>query len=501
MRLLIVGSLDGHIATAGKIALDRGAKVAHVDDLETAMNALRSGQGADLLMVDVALDVAWLVKRLESERFSLPVVACGIKATPAQAATAIRAGAKEYIPLPPDPELIAAVLAAVTEETTSFICADPMMEQVIKLATQVAASDASVMITGESGTGKEVMARYIHGKSKRAGNIFVSVNCAAIPENLLESELFGHEKGAFTGALARRIGKFEEANGGTLLLDEITEMHPRLQAKLLRAIQEREIDRVGGTAPIKVDIRLLATSNRDIEQAIQDGQFREDLYFRLNVVNLELPALRARPQDIPTLALHFLKKYAHSNGVPQPSLSQEALKIIRAHPWRGNVRELENAMHRAVLLATDNVVSADAVLLYGNRPASAQSVAPFQAAQSYQHSSAAAAQAYTQAPRDGGYGGQPASGNHGPAAHAQPADDARAQTPDNGGATASAMVGKTVAEVERELIIDTLQHCLGNRTHAANILGISIRTLRNKLKIYSETGVAVPLSGNDMVRG
>ncbi|MGO1117881.1 sigma 54-interacting transcriptional regulator [Rhodovibrionaceae bacterium A322] len=524
MRLLIVGSLDGHIATAGKIALDRGAKVAHVDDLESAMATLRSGNGADLLMVDVALDVEWLVKSLEGERFSLPVVACGIKATPEQAAAAIRAGAKEYVPLPPDPELIAAVLAAVTEETTSFICADPVMEQVIRLAEQVASSDASVMITGESGTGKEVMARYIHGKSKRAANAFVSVNCAAIPENLLESELFGHEKGAFTGALARRIGKFEEANGGTLLLDEITEMHPRLQAKLLRAIQEREIDRVGGTTPIKVNIRLLATSNRDMEEAIREGQFREDLYFRLNVVGLGLPALRERPQDIPTLAVHFLKKYAESNGVPQPNLSQEALKIIRAHPWRGNVRELENAMHRAVLLANDNVVGPEAVLLYGARPATAQPIAPQAAAvQGYQQNSAAAAQAYGQpAQPEGAYGSQPLASGYGqPAAPVVPQQPAPAafETPqaspaweepsspaqpaaaDDSTAGGTSMVGKTVAEVEKELIIDTLEHCLGNRTHAANILGISIRTLRNKLKIYSETGVNVPMPGSDMARG
>ncbi|MEX0760149.1 MAG: sigma-54 dependent transcriptional regulator, partial [Tistlia sp.] len=217
-------------------------------------------------------------------------------------------------------------------------------------------SDASVLITGESGTGKEVMARYIHSKSKRRSKTFVSVNCAAIPENLLESELFGHEKGAFTGAQARRIGKFEEANGGTLLLDEVTEMHPRLQAKLLRAIQEREIDRVGGTQPVKIDIRLLATSNRDLDQAVREGDFREDLYFRLNVVSLELPPLRERPRDVEILSEHFLQKYADANGVPKPSLTAEARTMLREHQWRGNVRELENTMHRAVLLAEDGKV-------------------------------------------------------------------------------------------------------------------------------------------------
>jgi DNA-binding NtrC family response regulator len=268
MRLLIVGTLDGHISTAGKLALESGAKVAHVDDIDAALTALRSGQGADMVMVEVNLDIATFCKSLKQERISVPVIACGIGPEPAAAANAIRAGAQEYVPLPPDAELIAAVLAAVSEETSTLVFRDPAMNPVLRLAEQVAPSDASVLITGESGTGKEVMARFLHTKSKRAHQHFISVNCAAIPENLLESELFGHEKGAFTGAVTRRIGKFEEANGGTLLLDEISEMHPRLQAKLLRAIQEREIDRVGGGQPIKVDIRLLATSNRDLEEAV-----------------------------------------------------------------------------------------------------------------------------------------------------------------------------------------------------------------------------------------
>jgi two-component system response regulator FlrC len=195
------------------------------------------------------------------------------------------------------------------------------------------------------------MARYVHGKSRRAKAPFISVNCAAIPENLLESELFGHEKGAFTGAMARRIGKFEEADGGTLLLDEISEMDVRLQAKLLRAIQEREIDRVGGSKPVKVDIRILATSNRDLAAAVKDGTFREDLLYRLNVVNLRLPPLRERPGDVLSLCEFFVKKYSAANGVPEKPISAEAKRRLIAHRWPGNVRELENAMHRAVLLS------------------------------------------------------------------------------------------------------------------------------------------------------
>ena len=192
-----------------------------------------------------------------------------------------------------------------------------------------------MLITGESGTGKEVLARYVHARSQRAKKPFISVNCAAIPENLLESELFGHEKGAFTGAVARRIGKFEEANGGTLLLDEISEMDVRLQAKLLRAIQERVIDRVGGTKPVPVDIRIIATSNRNLAEAVREGKFREDLLFRLNVVNLKIPPLRERPADIVELAQHFIKKYADANGVPARPLSAEARRALGAQPLAG----------------------------------------------------------------------------------------------------------------------------------------------------------------------
>jgi DNA-binding NtrC family response regulator len=446
MRLLIVGSLDGHIVTAGKIALARGAKVAHVDDINAALNALRSGQGADLLLFDVKLDVGSMIEQLKSERINLPVVACGIGTSAEIAVRAIRAGAKEYIPLPPDPELIAAVLAAVSEESTSLIWRDPAMQRTLKLAEQIAPSDASVLITGESGTGKEVMARFLHGHSKRSSRSFISVNCAAIPENLLESELFGHEKGSFTGAVARRIGKFEEANGGTLLLDEISEMHPRLQAKLLRAIQEREVDRVGGTQPIKVDIRLLATSNRDLDEEVREGRFREDLFFRLNVMTLEMPPLRTRPGDIPALAEHFIRKYAEANGLPTPKLSDEALGMLRSHQWRGNVRELENTMHRAVLLSQGPTLGPDAILLTGGRGI----------------------------PVDAGRG------------HAAAPASASAD------AGTAPLVGRTVADVERDLIIETLSHCLGNRTHAATILGISIRTLRNKLKQYGGEGMSIP---------
>jgi DNA-binding NtrC family response regulator len=443
MRLLIIGELYGQIGTASTIARSRGAKVAHVGDIESAMTALRGGQGADLVMIEVREDIERLCTLLMRERFNLPVVACGVDSNPDSAVKAIRSGAKEYIPLPPDEELIAAVLEAITEETQTVVFKSAAMAKVIAMADQIAPSDASVLITGESGTGKEVIARYIHKKSKRSGGTMISVNCAAIPENLLESELFGYEKGAFTGATSRRIGKFEEADGGTILLDEISEMDMRLQAKLLRVLQEREVDRIGGSKPVKVNIRILATSNRNMQEAVKQGTFREDLYFRLNVISLQMPSLRERKEDIKPLADHFIAKYSKANDVPARNLSDDALAKLTGYAWPGNVRELENTMHRTVLLATGDIIEPEAIFLQG---------APQEPAPAPKQQSAASQAA----------------------------------------GSVSGLVGRTVDSVEQELILDTLSHCLGNRTHAANILGISIRTLRNKLKAYNEQGLAVP---------
>ena len=486
MRLLIVGTLEGHISAAGQIALQRGAKVSHVDTIEAGLKILREGPGADLTMVDIRQPVAKMLKQMKQERINCPVVACGVQSDPDAAVAAIRAGAKEYMPLPPNAELIAAILAAVAEEQTAVIFRDPIMAGVLKLADQIAPSDASVLITGESGTGKEVLARYVHTKSRRSNEKFVSVNCAAIPDNLLESELFGHEKGAFTGAVAKRIGKFEEAHGGTLLLDEISEMDIRLQAKLLRAIQEREIDRVGGSSPVKVDIRLIATSNRDLERHVQNGHFREDLYFRLNVFNLQLPALRDRPGDIRALAAHFAKKYAEANGMPERALSEAALARLETHTWRGNVRELENTLHRAVLLAHGDEIGVEAIMLTGEGMTPASPTPAF--------SSAPRTEAAAPAPA------APAPSSHAASSYA-PSGPAPAE-PASAGAETGGLVGRTVADVERHLIIDTLSHCLGNRTHAANILGISIRTLRNKVKQYTDEGFDVPSPGDgDRVAG
>lgn len=446
MRLMIIGALESKISEAGKLALKRGAKIVHCDDVDQALGALRAGKGADAIMIDVKQDIAKLVQAMELERIYLPVVACGTSNDASAAVRAIKAGAKEYVPLPPDENMIAAVFEAISEEENDIIAGDPAMQAVLKMADQIAPSEATVLITGESGTGKEVMSRYIHKKSKRKDGPFIALNCAAIPENLLESELFGHEKGAFTGAVARRLGKFEEATGGTLLLDEVSEMHPSLQAKLLRAIQERVIDRIGGKEPVKIDVRIIATSNRNMEDSVKKGEFREDLYFRLNVVNIRLPSLKERPSDIARLAQFFADKYAEVNAVPKRKISTEAGEKLKSYSWRGNVRELENTMHRAILMAMQPEIEADAIHLN----------------EAMGH--------VTAAPSVSGTSTAPtiSSGEN--------------------------MVGKTVADMEKDLIINTLDHCLGNRTHAAKILGISIRTLRNKLNQYEDEGVKIPAS-------
>ena len=437
MQLLIIGTVEGQIGAASKIALEQGGQVSIADDIAPAMEILRSGKAIELVMIDVKLDIYKFIQTLENERINVLVVACGVANDSSLAVKAIKAGAKEYIPLPPDPELIGAVLAAATRENHALIYGDKKTESILKMAKQIAPSEANVLLTGQSGTGKEIFSRFIHDNSKRANKKFVAINCAAIPETLLESELFGYEKGAFTGAVARRIGKFEEASGGTLLLDEISETDIKIQAKLLRAIQEKEIDRIGGKAPIKVDVRIIATSNRNLDECVKNGTFRQDLYYRLNVVNINIPPLKDRKDDIVVLAKHFVKKYSELNDLPIKEMTPKAEEKLLNYLWPGNVRELENTVHRAVLLSTGEKIDEDAVLLDD-------------------------IDSIISAPQEG----EVMSG--------------------------SEFVGKTVASMERNLIIDTLKHTLGNRTIAANILGISIRTLRNKLKQYQEEGFDIP---------
>lgn len=448
-RLLIIGPPEGELVQAARMARARGAAVVHVERPTEGLARARS-EGADLILCHLCFDIAWLIEALAAERIACPVVACGSAQDEQAALRAIAAGAQEFLPLPPDAELIAAMLEAAAGRPEAPIHADPKMTALLERLAQVAPSEASVLITGESGTGKEILARFLHASSRRAGGPFVALNCAALPENLLESELFGHEKGAFTGAVAMRRGKFEQAHRGTLLLDEIGEMDLRLQAKLLRALQEREIDRLGGGAPVKVDVRIIAATNRDLREAVAQGRFREDLYYRLNVLEFRIPPLRERRLDILPLARHFAARYARANGLPERPLSPEAAEALLAHDWPGNVRELENTIHRAVLLARGPAIGAEALGLSPRR------VPP------------------------------PAAATTAPA----PAADAAPPRPRASGV--AALVGRRMEEVERELIMETLAHCFGNRTRAAEILGISIRTLRNKLAEYRSAGIPVP---------
>jgi two-component system response regulator FlrC len=311
-------------------------------------------------------------------------------------------------------------------ENRALLTQDPGMIRLISTIEGVASSQATVLIQGESGTGKELLARFIHNRSPRAHRPFIAVNCAALPDGLLESELFGHERGAFTGALIRKIGKFEMAHTGTLLLDEISEMNLSLQAKLLRVLQEREVDRIGGRDPVSINIRVIATTNRALYREVEQGRFREDLYYRLNVFPVTVPPLRERTIDIPLLARHFVSQSAMRNGLAQPTLSESAGAHLQRLVWKGNVRELENVMERAVLLSGHGPILPEHCPLEQSGETPGQLVRP--------------------------------------------------QSTANG----------SLWEMERELIFKTLARVKDNRTHAAKELGISIRTLRNKLREYRE---------------
>jgi len=319
----------------------------------------------------------------------------------------------------------------------NLMCRNSAMLSVVQRARRAAASGASVLISGESGTGKEVIAQFIHRLSDRAKGPFVAVNCAAIPDHLLESELFGHERGAFSGAIGRRIGKLEAADGGTILLDEISEMDGRLQAKLLRAVQEREIDRVGGQHPMKVDIRIIATTNKDLVSEVKKQTFREDLYFRLNVIPIHIPSLRDRREDIPVMAHYFMRKY-DSQTVPRfRTFSEASMNAMMAYQWPGNVRELENAVNRAIVLASPEEIRTQCLNLI-------------------------------------------------------PADAAARPVARTAAIELPSLVGLPLHQIERDVIIGTLVLAGGNRTRAAEILGISIRCLRNKLQLYTSQGFRPP---------
>lgn len=427
-------------------------------DVTTAENGLKALQCLkenvyDLVITDMrmpdltGLDILKKVKAISPSTVVIVITAFG---SIENAVEAMRLGAFNYLIKPFSPDTIEAVIEKVQEhlslitenrylrETTEnmtpgeVVSQSPMMKKVLKEVMQVAKSNANVLIQGESGTGKEVIAHAIHYNSLRAQKPFIKVNCAAIPETLIESEFFGHEKGSFTGAEGRRLGRFELANQGTLLLDEITEVPLTLQPKLLRAIQEQEFERVGGSKPIKVDVRIISTTNRNIQQSIEEKALREDLYYRLNVIPIQLPPLRERKEDILPLAHHFLFKFCRENHLDQKKLSKAAEELLVSYDWPGNVRELSNIIERAVIIEPSLEIKPEALSLNQVRPA-----LPLQIQTS-------GSQKMITVP-----------------------------------------IGVTLDELEKQLIIETLAANNMNRTKTAAMLAISIRTLRNKLHEYN----------------
>jgi DNA-binding NtrC family response regulator len=442
-RILVADADQEILKTLGGYLSRQGFEVKVSASGSDALAALSDDGGFDLVITGMNLPDAGgmeVLRQVKRRTPGTPVVILTNEVSVASAVAAMKEGAQDVYPkgsltLEVIQEAVVSLLAPRQAggpsglKERSIVTNDSRMKKLLDMARAVADSRATVMISGESGTGKELFARFLHENSSRASGPFVAVNCASLPEGLLESELFGHEKGAFTGAIARKQGKFELADGGTILLDEISEMAISLQAKLLRVLQEGEIDRVGGKKPVAVDVRVVATTNRDLKEHIQNGEFREDLFYRLNVIPLKVPPLRERSGDIMLLAEHFLEFYAKENAKPSLSLSDEARRLISSQKWPGNVRELQNTMERAVLLASSDSITPEALMF-----------------------------------EDQISGGES----------------------QGGAATAEVLTGPlpTLRELERKAIDLALEETSGNRTHAAKMLGISVRTLRNKLNEY-----------------
>ncbi|MBF0486631.1 MAG: sigma-54-dependent Fis family transcriptional regulator [Nitrospirae bacterium] len=375
------------------------------------------------------MDGLQFLKEVRRRVGNLPVLVITGYGTVENAVETMKEGATDYLMKPFSFDKLNAKISSIMESTAAdreIITGNPKMVRLLQITRDVAAGDTTVLIYGESGTGKELIARYIHGQSLRKLKPFVAVNCAAIPEHLMESELFGHEKGSFTGATDKKPGKFELANDGTILLDEIGEMPMGLQAKLLRVLQEREIDRIGGKHTIPINTRVLATTNRDLRKEAAAGNFREDLYYRLSVFPLHVPPLRERPEDISLLSEYFVKKFSALLNKEVKGLTEDALSFLLRNEWRGNIRELENALHRAVLLSRGQLIDISDFMLDEPTPAHKTSLL---------------------------------------------ADDNNK---------------RGIKEMERDLIMKTLRDVNGNKTKAAKILGVNVRTIRNKLSEYGK---------------
>jgi two-component system response regulator FlrC len=480
---VLVADDDPQMQLAVKTCLIRKDYDVTVVNNGAAALDLLDKESFDLLITDQQMPQmsgTELLSTLQKRGSEMPVVMITAYGTITQAVEAMQNGAADFITKPfsaSDLERIVervllpeskASRQKVSKQTKGrpIISQDPLMKRVLEVAEAVARSEATVLIQGESGTGKELVARFVHASSPRSGQPFVAVNCAALPESLLESELFGHEKGAFTGAQAKKIGKFELAHGGTILLDEISEMELALQAKLLRVLQEREVDRVGGKDPISIDVRVLATTNRNLEDYVREGKFRADLFYRLNVIPLTLPPLRERKSDIKLLTEYFMRQYLGENA---PKLSEEILSALMNHPWLGNIRELQNAVQRAAILSAGATPRQSDFLLSMNPAAQLEAMreervaTPQWAAERPQRLQDAVETIH-----------EPYS---------------QGVVMEDGGLVIRS--GTTVEDMERALILETLRAKNNNRTEAAKLLGISIRTLRNKLNDYRQGGLVI----------
>ena len=426
-------------------------RVFEADCGEQALERLRQ-RSVDMVVSDVnmpGMSGHDLLAEIQRQYPGVPVMLITAYGQISQAVAAMQAGAVDYLVKPFEPQVLIDVVRRFVgsdqEQGDEPVAEDPASQRMFQLARKVAAADTTVMILGESGTGKEVLARYIHQQSSRSGEPFIAINCAAIPENMLEAILFGHEKGAFTGAYNSAPGKFEQANGGTILLDEISEMELGLQAKLLRVLQEREVERVGGRKSIPLDVRVLATSNRDLREAVRENRFREDLYYRLSVFPLQWKPLRERPRDIVPLADYLLRKHASKMKLGSISLDEGAKRALMEYAWPGNVRELDNAIQRALVLHQGQRITAEDL-----------SLDPSMAIDSL------------------------SSPEYVPS---EPQDDDSETDVDE------PSLGRDLRQREFQIIIETLRNERGRRKQAAERLGISPRTLRYKLAQMREFGI------------
>jgi two-component system response regulator FlrC len=462
---------------------------------EDALRMTRPG-AFDAVVTDLrmtGMDGLQLTARLKALDTSLPVLLVTAFGSLDTAREAMRLGAFDYLSKPFSPEeLVQAVKKAIRSderlkaeepgEAPVILTQDPVLAETLALARRAADSRATILIQAESGTGKELLAKLIHSASPRRKSAFVAINCAAIPENLLESELFGFEKGAFTGATSAKPGRFEQADGGTLVLDEIGELPLALQGKLLRAIQERTIDRLGGSRPIAVDVRLIALTNRDLVTEVKEGRFREDLYYRLNVIPLRLPPLRERTADLDLLALHFAERYARDNDRPTPRLSPSFQGALARHPWPGNIRELENAIQRCVVLNPSALLTEkdlrwllDSTQMEGlpeDPPEAPTPALP------------------TQDPT------RPSLEQEALNTGIRIADPLKPLQGVPLGTLVALPLGLSLPDLERFWLLSTLSALEGNRTHCSQKLDIALRTVRNKINEYKVEGFEIPQSGH-----